>query len=135
LSWIPVDKAASVVSEILFSESKLPAVLHLENPVRQPWSNVLEQFGKELGLFKPPVSFDDWLNQAANAGSDDELYPVRQLYDFFKNGFRAVACGQVVLGTDVAKTHSSTLRDMGVVDDATISGYINYWKTIGYLSK
>ncbi|KAK3394801.1 gluconate kinase [Podospora didyma] len=135
LSWIPVDKAASVVSEIAFSETKLPPVLHLENPVRQPWSKVLEQFGKELGLFKPLVSFDDWLDQAANAGSDDELYPVRQLYDFFKNGFRAVACGQVVLGTDVTKTHSTTLHDMEAVDDATISGYVNYWKKIGYLSK
>ncbi|KAK4112265.1 gluconate kinase [Canariomyces notabilis] len=133
LSWIPVDKAASVVSEIVFSQSKLPTVLHLENPVRQPWSSVVEHFGRQLGLVKPPVSFDEWLDQVASAPSDDELYPVKKLLAFFKNGFRPVACGQVVLSTDVARTHSATLRDMGALDDGTISGYINYWKKIGYL--
>jgi hypothetical protein len=108
-------------------------VLHLENPVRQPWSSVVEHFGRQLGLVKPPVSFDEWLDQVASAPSDDELYPVKKLLAFFKNGFRPVACGQVVLGTDVARTHSATLRDMGALDDGTISGYINYWKKIGYL--
>ena len=94
---------------------------------------MLEKLGKRLGLSKPPVPFDDWLDQVAGPNADEELYPVKQLYVFFKNAFRPAACGQVVLGTDVARAHSRTLRDMGALGDETLNAYVNYWKKIRYL--
>jgi hypothetical protein len=108
-------------------------VHHLENPVRQPWSDVLEKLGRQLGLSKPPVPFDNWLDQVASPDADEELYPVKKLFFFFKNGFRPAACGQVVLGTDVARAHSRTLDEMEAIGDDTLSAYVKHWKKIGYL--
>lgn len=136
LSWIPVDEAARVVVEVASSSQKPPVVLHVENPVRQPWDGVMKTVGEELGIAES-LPFGEWLDrvQGGGAGEDDELYPVKKLHDFFKHSFRAVACGQVVLGTDVARAYSDTLREMRAVDDATVRSYVSYWKDIGYLSK
>ncbi|GAB1313202.1 Adenylate-forming reductase stbB [Madurella fahalii] len=136
LPWIPVDDAAKVVVEIASSSQSLPIVLHLENPVRQPWDGVLTTVGEELGITKS-LSFDDWLDlvQHDGAGKDDELYPVSKLHAFFKHSFRAAACGQVVLGTDVARAYSDTICDMKAVDDTTVRSYVSFWRKIGYLSK
>lgn len=135
MSWIPVDDAASVVTDVTFAPGNVPTVQHLENPTRQPWTDMLKSFGRHLGVPKPPVPFDEWLGQVAGPDSDEELYPVKKLYTFFKNSFQTVACGQIVLSTDVAQAHSTTLRDMGAVTDETVDGYVKYWKNIGYLKK
>ncbi|WQF86924.1 Putative AMP-dependent synthetase/ligase domain, phosphopantetheine binding ACP domain, AMP-binding [Colletotrichum destructivum] len=134
LSWIPVDDAASVISEIAFSPEPLSITLHLDNPTRQPWSDLMESFGKQLNL-KPSVPFQEWLEQVAGAEQDDEKFPVKKLYAFFKHLFQPVACGSVVLDTSVAKTRSGTLRDLGAVDDATLHAYVKYWLDVGYLSR
>ncbi|KAK5991526.1 Non-canonical non-ribosomal peptide synthetase ascB [Cladobotryum mycophilum] len=135
LSWIPVDDAAAVISEIAFSTNhSLPIAQHLENPVRQAWGDLVDSIGLQLGITNAPVPFDQWLEQVANAESDEDV-PVKKLYAFFKYSFEAVACGQVILGTDVARTSSSTLRNMRAIDDATIQNYIRYWRDIDYLRK
>ncbi|KXX82807.1 L-aminoadipate-semialdehyde dehydrogenase large subunit [Madurella mycetomatis] len=136
LSWIPVDDAAKVVVEVASSSQKPPIVLHLENPVRQPWDGVMKTVGEELGIAKS-LPFDEWLDrvQGGGAGEDGELYPVKKLYAFFKHSFRAAACGQVVLGTDVARAYSNTLCNMRAVDDTMVRNYVGYWKDIEFLSK
>ncbi|GKT46887.1 adenylate-forming reductase Nps11 [Colletotrichum spaethianum] len=135
LSWTPVDDAASVVSEITFSSGELPIVHHLDNPTRQSWSGMVETFGKGLNLNKTPVPFEEWLDQVASPEHDDEQYPVKKLYPFFRHFFQAVACGKVVLGTNVTVARSNTLRDMGAINEATVQAYVKYWFNVGYLSK
>ncbi|KAJ0165996.1 L-2-aminoadipate reductase, partial [Colletotrichum tanaceti] len=138
LSWIPVDDAASVISEIALSPEPLPVTLHLENPTRQPWSELMEFFGTQLDL-KPSVPFPEWLEQVAAAAAeqddDDDKFPVKKLHAFFQHLFRPVACGSVVLDTSVAQTRSATLRDLGALDDATLDAYVKYWQDVGYLSR
>ncbi|KAK7430456.1 hypothetical protein QQZ08_002975 [Neonectria magnoliae] len=135
LSWIPVDDAAAVISDMTFSAGIPPIAQHLENPVRQAWSDVIASIGQQLNLANAPVPFDNWLDQVASAGGEEDAYPIRKLHDFFKHSFRAVACGQVILDTAVARSSSVTLRNSSAVDDATIQGYIRHWKETGYLQK
>ncbi|KAK4172027.1 L-aminoadipate-semialdehyde dehydrogenase large subunit [Triangularia setosa] len=137
LSWIPVDDAAKVLVEFVSSERELPLVLHLENPVRQDWEKVIQLFGEELCI-RNSVPFDQWMKRVqveVAAGMKSELYPVSGLYSFFEHSFRAVACGQVVLGTELARRHSETLGNMGSVDASTIRRYLDYWRENGYLGK
>ncbi|KAK4200400.1 L-aminoadipate-semialdehyde dehydrogenase large subunit, partial [Triangularia verruculosa] len=137
LSWIPVDDAAKVLVEFVSSERELPLVLHLENPVRQDWEKVIQLFGEELGI-RDSAPFGQWMERVQGevaAGKDSELYPVSGLYSFFEHSFRAVACGQVALGTESARRYSDTLRRMGSVDASTIRRYVDYWRKNGYLGK
>ena len=119
------------------SSSPLPLIQHLENPKRQEWTNIFELIGKELQL---PVSgsFDKWLDDimenSSETAEDQQKFPVKRLYEFFKNGFRTVASGQVVLDTTIAEHSSDTLRSMQPVDALTIKSYLRHWKSIGYLS-
>jgi hypothetical protein len=114
-------------------------VHHVENPVRQAWSDMFECIGKELKLAKALVPFEQWLDQVASGrgdtNADDDAYPAKKLYSFFKLSFRPVACGQVIMGTDIARTRSNTLRNMRAVDVATVHGYLRHWSETGYLKK
>lgn len=147
LSWIPVDDAAEVVSEMLFNRIKdggvLPLVQHLENPVRQPWSEMIEILGKKLkGVVKPAVPFDQWLDlvtagDAAASGEDgdEDSLPVKKLADFFRHFFRPMATGLVQLETKVAQSQSRTLKTIGAVSAEDVGKSIQYWENIGYLKK
>lgn len=101
--------------------------------MRQPWGDVMGWMSKELGLPEPSLSFDAWLEEVARQESNEEKFPVQQLYLFFKKGFEAVACGGVVLDTRVAARLSSRLQELGALDEALIGAYIAHWKKIRYL--
>ncbi|CAN8103575.1 unnamed protein product [Discula destructiva] len=135
LSWIPVDDAAQVILDVTLAAAGdgLPLVQHLENPIRQPWSHMIAAVGRQLKLAKAPIAFDKWLELVVDAGGSDEAYPVRQLSEFFKASFQAVACGQVVLDTTVACSRSKTLSTSVAVDDDLLGAYVRHWKCIGYL--
>jgi hypothetical protein len=130
-----VDDAAATVSEMTFADGALPIVQHLENPVRQPWEDMVQAFARELNLPAPVAPFGQWLEEVANAQHSDEDLPVKKLKAFFENFFKTVACGHVVLGTEVAKTQSPTLSNMGPVSDLLVKAYVDYWKSTGYLRK
>ncbi|TLD33420.1 hypothetical protein PspLS_00308 [Pyricularia sp. CBS 133598] len=133
LSWIPVDDVACVVADVALCSGKLPAVLHLENPMRQPWKDVISCMSSDLGLPEPSLSFETWLEEVAGQESS-EKFPVQQLYLFFKKGFEAIACGEVVLDTQVATKFSSRLRELEALDKALLGAYIAHWKKIRYFS-
>ncbi|KAF7562622.1 hypothetical protein G7046_g1521 [Stylonectria norvegica] len=135
LSWIPVNDAAAVVAEIALGTGDLPIAQHLENPIRQSWNDVITSIGRQLNLPKAEVSFEEWLDKVASAEGHDEDIPVKKLHGFFKQSFAIVACGQVILDTAVARKSSSTLRNLTIVDEATLKAYLDYWKEIGYLKK
>jgi hypothetical protein len=126
MSWIPVDRAARSLTEILFYRGKPACFLHLENPVRQPASDIFTIMGNELGVLSNGLlPFDEWLQkvkEAKVAGS---------LEGFFGEHFRDLALGTVILDTQKARAISPTLRGSGAVSKDLIVEYARRWKEQG----
>ncbi|KAL2793016.1 hypothetical protein BJX66DRAFT_339232 [Aspergillus keveii] len=131
LSWLPVNHAASAISEILLSPTPLSLIHHLENPIRQSWHDLLRILSAELDITQI-IPVDQWLDRVWNTPIENNN-PAKKLYDFFANDFVRMACGEVVLGTDCARGVSATLRGMDSVSEETVRGYLRYWKQVGLL--
>jgi hypothetical protein len=124
-----------VIRDLLLSPTSLKLVYHLENPVRQAWSDILDIIGRQLDL-NTRVPFEEWLEDvmaAPERDGDTESVPAKKLYIFFKHIFRPVACGQVLLGTETTRATSRTLHDLGAVGDEVVLRYVEYWRRVGYL--
>lgn len=136
LSWLPVDCAAEVLSELLLTTQPYHPVYHLENPMRQSWHDVLTVLGSRMGLGdKDFLSLDEWLDRVLRLEDDpsDGINSAKQLGDFFRKDFAHMAGGGVVLGTEKARSASPTLDHMDVVSDDTIAAFIDEWRRIGFL--
>lgn len=69
LSWVPVDRAAQVAMELMLSHELTALVYHLENPIRQPWSELCTLLENELSIpFKQRIPFQEWLDRVADRG-------------------------------------------------------------------
>ncbi|KAL2869078.1 uncharacterized protein BJX67DRAFT_387180 [Aspergillus lucknowensis] len=123
-SWLPMDTAARAVSEIALSHSR-ERFYHVENPIRQPWADLLSALRLELGLSVVP--FEEWIQRARQTGL------VTSLEDFFAHDFEALASGPIVLRTDVSRGVSRTLRSCGGVGVEVLRKYLRSWKEQGAL--
>ncbi|RAK98995.1 putative NRPS-like enzyme [Aspergillus ibericus CBS 121593] len=134
LSWIPVDDAASVIINLSFSEEQPAVAYHLENPVRQSWTDVLRTIGSQLNIdqFLP---FDGWLDRVTHSLPKDKAdqNPVHQLEEFFREDFVRMACGAVIMATDEARKRSEALRRVDAVPDEVVASYVQSWRKMGYL--
>ncbi|KAL2163194.1 hypothetical protein VTH06DRAFT_5250 [Thermothelomyces fergusii] len=131
MSWIPMDRAASALVDILFHRGALDTpLLHLENPVRQPAREVMDIIAHELGLRGPGrlLPYDEWLRRAREAGAIDSLA------DFFENHFRTLALGDIILDTARARRISPTLRQSGGLGADLIAKYVRDWMKQGFLA-
>ncbi|KAL1623267.1 putative NRPS-like protein biosynthetic cluster [Neofusicoccum ribis] len=123
-SWLPVDRAASALMDLLFcAEVPEGSVYHLENPVRQPLSALGAFVADELGLKEKCVPFEVWLKRMKATGYAPSLC------EFFQNDFQALANGNVILDTTVARRDSPNLRGSGglskdlIVEENLISSF------------
>lgn len=133
LSWMPVNRIAEAITEISLSPKPLRLVYHIENPVRQSWSDILHLVGQVLSI-KTFIPFEEWLDQVAKADCPDEENPSKQLLEFFQHDFIRMACGEVIMGTDETRKASRTMSMMDALEDDDVLKYIKYWKRIGFLS-
>ncbi|KAE8553904.1 hypothetical protein EYB25_002442 [Talaromyces marneffei] len=133
LSWLPVDLASTVLEEIIFSPEPMELVYHLENPVRQPWNEVLDILASELDVDKHNrIPMAEWLEDIMKRRPDDGN-PAAALADFFQEDFEWMSGGSIVLSTETSRRHSPTLRRAGPVHDETIRRYVQYWRGIGLI--
>ncbi|KAL2851873.1 hypothetical protein BJY01DRAFT_232774 [Aspergillus pseudoustus] len=130
LSWLPVNLAAAAVNEILLSPTPLDLIYHLENPIRQPWHELLQTLSAELGISRI-LPMGQWLDRVWTSPIDNN--PSKKLYGFFANDFVRMACGEVVMGTENARHVSGTLRGMDAVLPRTVEAYVTYWRDVGLL--
>lgn len=72
LSWLPVDLAATSLSEILLTHHPLNLIYHLENPVRQSWHEILTTLASQLGISREFLPFDKWLDRVGAIAADTE---------------------------------------------------------------
>ena len=68
LSWLPVNRAASVILELMLGPLRLKPprlVFHVENPVRQPWSDTLTILERKLDISSSKrLHLDEWIKKA-----------------------------------------------------------------------
>ncbi|KAI0512932.1 hypothetical protein F5B22DRAFT_648285 [Xylaria bambusicola] len=127
-SWMPVDRAALSLVEMLMHQGKVPIFLHLENPVRQPLNDIFTIMAHELRLQKPfMISFDQWLQRASEAGE------IRSLESFYRDHFRELAGGAVRLDTIEARRISKCLLGSRAIEKELIIEYVRRWQRDGFL--
>lgn len=91
LDWVPVDKAAQICVELLFTrlsshhEERL-GVYHLINPQTVPWSKMvplIQSHFEQKGMSLEAVPLDTWVDAARNYGLTQGDTPVSALLDHF----------------------------------------------------
>lgn len=138
LSWTPVDIVAGTCADlILQTESQPHEIYHIDNPVRQPWTDMLRIWAEELDVpLQNIIPFEDWVSRVRRfPGSVEKDNPAFKLVDFLDGNFLRMSCGGLLLDTDKTREHSPTLRAAGPVEGSVARGYINYWKRSGFLAK
>ncbi|GJE97864.1 acetyl-CoA synthetase-like protein [Phanerochaete sordida] len=130
-SWLPVNRAARVLSELLFAGAP-PGTLHVENPARQPWPALLDALAGALGLPAERLPYADWLRRVREHG-DARANPCAKIVPFLNDEFVRMAAGQVVLDTSGARALSRTLDESAAVGEELVKAYVEGWKRENFL--
>ena len=82
----------------MLRSSPLELIYHVENPIRQPWHDVLVILSEELSLNDNALSsLDKWLTSIKSMTDDAESTDL--LVEFFEKDFQHMSGGGVVLDT------------------------------------
>ena len=103
---------------------------HLENPVRQSWADIIDVFGRELGI-AARVDLASWCDAVARLPDADN--PAKQLLEFFRNEFEHNASGEVAMDTAHARQASQTLRKVRTIGEETVQAYVANWRKCEFL--
>jgi malonyl CoA-acyl carrier protein transacylase/nucleoside-diphosphate-sugar epimerase/acyl carrier protein len=137
LSWTPVDLVAATLGDLILSETDSYPIYHIDNPVRQPWTDMVLVLADALNIpHDRIIPFSDWIKRVrAFPGAVEWDNPAAKLVDFLDDDFVRMSCGGVLLNTAKAQEHSKTMRSVGPVDCQIVRGYIQAWKDSGFLYK
>ncbi|KIK53523.1 hypothetical protein GYMLUDRAFT_265017 [Collybiopsis luxurians FD-317 M1] len=91
IRWVPVDFAADAISQIalgpgISSNDSSVSYWHIEAPLSQPWSLVMENMIRTSDHVIKPVTLRHWLDtvvERASANVQPGLLPAVKLIDFF----------------------------------------------------
>ncbi|QVM12109.1 Type I Iterative PKS [Coccidioides posadasii str. Silveira] len=141
LSWTPVDDVASTLVDILMlpEETTLYPIYHIDNPVRQPWKEMIPVLADAMDI--PPqnvIPFKDWVQRVTDhprrvEGPEGEN-PAIILIDFLDGNFLRMSCGGLLLDTAKAREHSRTLANVGPVSERVARLFVKSWKDMGFLN-
>ncbi|KAJ5519536.1 polyketide synthase [Penicillium expansum] len=137
LSWTPVDDVAGALVDLLFADDPYP-IYHIDNPIRQPWQEMLSILADALGIPSGNrLPLDEWValvrDFPANA-LDKDQNPATMLADFLEHDFQRMSAGGLLLDTTKSREHSQTLRAVGPVSPELARKFIQYWKSIGFIA-
>ncbi|KAJ7584629.1 hypothetical protein C8J56DRAFT_1090464, partial [Mycena floridula] len=126
LSWIPVNRASTVLLECLFSKN-FSLFYHLENPTRQSWSTILQYLSTSLSPDPLPlIPFEKWLDLVRESGEKNPAWPLTK---FMENDFERMSSGSVSLGTEFCRRDSATLEQSGPIERDCVEEYVAYWRS------
>ncbi|KAL4865185.1 hypothetical protein BDV12DRAFT_211187 [Aspergillus spectabilis] len=139
LHWLPVDKSASVIVDILNIENSEDAaeahpVYHVDNPVGQPWNEMSTVLAGALDI--PPqgiVPFEEWIMRVRQSSLSPAENPAALALGFLEGYFERMACGGIVLDTARSSEHSRTMAAEGPVRSEVVRSYVESWKAMGFL--
>ncbi|KAK8119240.1 uncharacterized protein PG998_003866 [Apiospora kogelbergensis] len=137
VDWLPVDKVAPILLEILDSLTKSSPttqsndlsllVFHVQNPHHVVWVSIVEYICNNVAL--PKATFDAWLQQLEDSSReslpDVEKNPAAKLTEFYKS--IAGRKSQPRLETANAEGASKTLRTTGPVNTSWIAHWMRQW--------
>ncbi|TYJ52933.1 hypothetical protein B9479_006444 [Cryptococcus floricola] len=139
-SWLPVDQAASTITQIVLSSisTSTPSsaqVYHILNAHLASWSSILKGLAS-AGLQFKTVSRHEWLNLLSSSNPDVTVNPTYKLLGFYQNriGKEREKKG---LTFEVEKTEeeSETLREeVKAVEEKLIALWANRWRQSGFLN-
>lgn len=139
LGWTPVDEMAGTLVDILLQpgDVRLHPVYHIENPVRQPWADMIATLAEVLDI-PEVIPFGEWVRRVREwpVKSDngaDGANPAYLLTDFLDDNFTRMSCGGLLMGTANAREHSPTLARVGPVSEATTRLYVSKWREMGFM--
>ncbi|KAJ5452007.1 hypothetical protein N7445_000190 [Penicillium cf. griseofulvum] len=137
LQWLPVDRSARVMVDLLKLENDNDAaypVYHIDNPVGQPWEDMSPVLASALDI--PPqniIPYSDWIMRVRRSPLSADENPAARLVDFLDGHFERMSCGGIILDTQKAKEHSATMAAEGPVNADIARAYVASWKAMGYL--
>ncbi|KAL0568294.1 hypothetical protein V5O48_013694 [Marasmius crinis-equi] len=137
LSWIPVNRAALAICDLLFGHNFHP-FYHLENPSRQPWGQVLENLSSLLSDSEEPplplIPFPEWVERAHRLSDDPSTNPVLKIMPFIRHDFLRMATGSVILDTHLSRSDSKTMAKSTPVEQRHLEEYCSYWRSVQFLT-
>lgn len=141
MGWTPADTIAKTVLEIGMQDEdvRLYPIYHIENPVRQPWTDVLGVLADALSISRDTVPLKEWLKRVREWPKKEDngpegKNPAHLLVDFLDEHFVRMSCGGLLMGTRKAREHSQTLAKTGMVSENLIRLYVRSWKAMGFLA-
>ncbi|KAK5656795.1 hypothetical protein OQA88_4343 [Cercophora sp. LCS_1] len=140
LSWTPVDVVARTLADLVLcatrSATEVYPVYHVDNPVRQPWEDMIPVLARALAIpTTNVVPFAEWVRRVRHfPGSVDKDNPAYKLVNFLDGNFLRMSCGGLLLDTAHTREHSSTLAAQGPVSHEIAVGYIRQWQRTGFLA-
>ncbi|KAK4555343.1 hypothetical protein LTR86_007640 [Recurvomyces mirabilis] len=137
LSWTPVDQVAGTLSDLILQNVSTPyQIYHIDNPVRQPWRDMVSIWASALDISQDNiVSYSEWASRVRHfSGPVKQDNPAHKLIDFLDQNFFRMSCGGLLLDTTHAREHSPTLAAVESVNEKCALGYIAFWRDVGFLS-
>ncbi|KAL9639049.1 MAG: hypothetical protein Q9164_001184 [Protoblastenia rupestris] len=135
LSWTPVNDVAATLGDLLIADNSPYPIYHIDNPVRQPWRDMIPALADALDIPRRSViPFDEWVKRVRNFPGSVELdNPAAKLIEFLDGNFIRMSCGGLLLDTARSREHSKTLANVGPVSEDVARRYIQAWKEMGFL--
>ena len=135
LSWCPVNTVAATLGDLLLADNLPYPIYHIENPVRQPWKEMVPVLADALGIpDKGIVPFEEWCRRVRSfPGSPETENLAAKLIDFLEDNFVRMSCHGLVLGTEKSREHSRTLANSEPVGEEVVKKYVTAWKEMAFL--
>ncbi|KAA1469655.1 acetyl-CoA synthetase-like protein [Dentipellis sp. KUC8613] len=138
VSWVPVDTVASTVVDVCLDRARGAGTFHVANPKPTPWKELVPVLERALvtkgGKPFEKIDMRAWIDRLTASEESAEANPAIKLIAFFENNLagKGIRCR---LQIDKTKDVSPALRDVSAVDERVFTQYLDYWKSIGFLSK
>ncbi|KAL7622900.1 hypothetical protein AAE478_006579 [Parahypoxylon ruwenzoriense] len=144
MGWTPSDDVAAALIEILTQpdEVSLYPIYHIENPLRQPWSETVAVLADALAIPQDAtgiIPFEEWVQRVRswprrNDNGPNGANPGYLLVDFLDTNFIRMSCGGLLMGTAKAREHSPTLANLGPVSESLTRLFAGSWRKMGFLA-
>ncbi|KAL1881213.1 Type I Iterative PKS [Diaporthe australafricana] len=140
LQWVPVNDVAGMLADLLsLGDSSAAAypVYHIDNPVGQPWQEMVPVLADALDIPRDRViPFKDWVKLVRRAPLHTDLEnPAARLIEFLDTSFERMSCGGLILDTAKSQEHSQTMAALGPVAADVAHKYVKSWKRMDFLQK